>query len=83
MSIRLMRFPLQLSLVGLVGLAQAAPLTFNAALDQAESGAPALAAQRAQINAAQSAAIPAVPCRIPSCSSASTITPCLAWMPGT
>ncbi|RKQ60787.1 outer membrane protein TolC [Vogesella indigofera] len=53
------RFPLQLSLAGLVGLAQAAPLTFNAALDQAENHAPVLAAQRAQIGAAQFAAMPA------------------------
>lgn len=59
MTPRWMRLPLQLSLAGLVGFAQAAPLTFNAALDQAESGAPTLAAQRAQISAAQSAAIPA------------------------
>ncbi|WP_024303473.1 TolC family protein [Pseudogulbenkiania sp. MAI-1] len=56
---RWMRLPLQLSLAGLVGLAQAAPLTFNAALDQAENTSPALAAQRAQVGAAQSAAIPA------------------------
>lgn len=53
------RFPLQLSLAGLVGLAQAAPLTFNAALDQAVNTSPALAAQRAQIGAVQSAAMPA------------------------
>ncbi|MBI3144664.1 MAG: TolC family protein [Pseudogulbenkiania sp.] len=59
MTPRWMRLPLQLSLTGLVGLAQAAPLTFNAALDQAESSSPALAAQRAQIGASQSAAIPA------------------------
>ena len=59
MTPRWMRLPLQLSLAGLVGLAQAAPLTFNAVLDQAETSAPALAAQRAQISAAQSSAIPA------------------------
>lgn len=53
------RFPLQLSLAGLVGLAQATPLTFNAALEQAVNTSPALAAQRAQIGAAQSAAMPA------------------------
>lgn len=59
MSLRWMRLPLPLTLAGLVGLAQAAPLTFNAALDQAEHSSPALTAQRAQIGAAQSAAIPA------------------------
>ena len=53
------RFPLQLSLAGLVGLAHAAPLTFNAALEQAINTSPALAAQRAQIGAVQSAAMPA------------------------
>lgn len=59
MSYRWMRLPLPLTLAGLVGLAQAAPLTFNAALEQAERSSPALTAQRAQIGAAQSAAIPA------------------------
>jgi outer membrane protein TolC len=59
MSHRWMRLSLPLTLAGLVGLAQAAPLTFNAALEQAERSSPALTAQRAQIGAAQSAAIPA------------------------
>ncbi|SMF27634.1 TolC family protein [Pseudogulbenkiania subflava] len=56
---RWMRLPLPLSLAGLVGLAQAAPLTFNAALEQAENTSPTLAAQRAQVGAAQFAVIPA------------------------
>lgn len=59
MTAHWMRLPLQLSLAGLVGLTQAAPLTFNAALDQAVNTSPVLAAQRAQVGAAQSAAIPA------------------------
>jgi len=59
MSPRWIRFPLQLSLAGLLGLAQAAPLTFNSALEQAVNTSPTLVAQRAQIGATQSAAMPA------------------------
>ncbi|MFJ3044720.1 TolC family protein [Herbaspirillum chlorophenolicum] len=46
-------------LAGMSGLAQAGPLSFNAALDIAERQSPNLASNRAQIQAAQSAAIPA------------------------
>ncbi len=46
-------------LVALVGLASAAPLTFEAALESAERQAPLMAASAAQIDAARSAAIPA------------------------
>jgi cobalt-zinc-cadmium efflux system outer membrane protein len=48
-----------LPLVGLAGIAQAAPLSFNAALDLAERQSPSLAAQAAKIEAARSAAIAA------------------------
>lgn len=43
-------------LAGVAGLAQAAPLSFTAALDLAERQSPALAADTAQVNAARSAA---------------------------
>jgi outer membrane protein TolC len=43
----------------LIASAHAAPLSFNAALDLAERQSPSLAANAAQIDAAQSAAIPA------------------------
>ena len=46
-------------LAGMSGLAHAAPLSFNAALDIAERQSPNLASNRAQIAAAQSSAIPA------------------------
>ena len=59
MSPRWIRFPLQLSLAGLLGLAQAAPLTFNSEIEQAVNTSPTLVAQRAQIGANQSAAMPA------------------------
>ncbi|MFZ2627892.1 MAG: TolC family protein [Rugosibacter sp.] len=48
-----------LSLAMLLGVAHAAPLSFTAALDLAERQSPGLAANTAQINAAQSSAIPA------------------------
>lgn len=48
-----------LALVMLLGVAHAAPLGFTAALDLAERQSPNLAANTAQINAAQSSAIPA------------------------
>lgn len=59
MTHRSMRFALPLSLAVLAGLAQAAPLTFTAALEQAERASPALSALRAQTGAAQAAAQPA------------------------
>ncbi len=62
-SIRWTRYALLASLAGLTGLAQAAPLseplTFNAALDLAEQQSPNLAANAAQISAAQFTAVPA------------------------
>jgi outer membrane protein TolC len=48
-----------LSLAMLLGVAHAAPLSFTAALDLAERQSPGLVANTAQINAAQSSAIPA------------------------
>lgn len=48
-----------LSLAGLADLVHAAPLSFTAALDLAERQSPSLAANAAQIRAAQAAAIPA------------------------
>lgn len=55
-------FPLRILLalpLGLASLAQAAPLTFAAALALAEQQSPRLAAQAARIEATQAAAIPA------------------------
>lgn len=59
MSPRWMLLTLRVSLAGLAGLAQAAPLSFNTALDLAERQSPNLVASAAQISAAQAAAIPA------------------------
>jgi outer membrane protein, heavy metal efflux system len=58
-SMRWSRHVLPALLAGLSGLVQAAPISFNAALDLAEQQSPSLAANAAQIGAAQSAAIPA------------------------
>jgi outer membrane protein, heavy metal efflux system len=58
-SMRWSRHVLPVLLAGLSGLIQAAPISFNAALDLAEQQSPSLAANAAQIGAAQSAAIPA------------------------
>lgn len=62
-SIRWAQYALLASLAGLTGLVQAAPisepLTFNAALDLAEQQSPNLAANAAQISAAQFTAVPA------------------------
>ncbi len=52
-------YALPLALGMLLGVAHAAPLSFPAALDIAEHQSPNLAANTAQINAAQSSAIPA------------------------
>lgn len=59
MSPRWMLWTLRVSLAGLAGLVQAAPLSFNTALDLAERQSPNLVANAAQIRAAQAAAIPA------------------------
>jgi outer membrane protein, heavy metal efflux system len=58
-SMRWSRHVLPALLAGLSGLIQAAPISFNAALDLAEQQSPSLAANAAQIGAAQWAAIPA------------------------
>lgn len=55
MHYRWMTFPL----MGLLGFAQAAPLTFNAALDLAERDSPSLSAQSATMAAAKSSAVAA------------------------
>jgi cobalt-zinc-cadmium efflux system outer membrane protein len=59
MSLRRISAALLALLAGMSGLAQAGPLSFNAALDIAERQSPNLASNRAQIQAAQSSAIPA------------------------
>lgn len=59
MSLRRISAALLALLAGIAGLAQAGPLSFNAALDIAERQSPNLASSRAQIQAAQSSAIPA------------------------
>jgi outer membrane protein, heavy metal efflux system len=59
MSSHWSHFTLLLSLAMLPGVAHAAPLSFTAALDLAERQSPNLAANAAQINAAQSSAISA------------------------
>ncbi|MCI1004976.1 TolC family protein [Herbaspirillum sp. C7C8] len=59
MSFRRISRALLALLAGMSGLAHAAPLSFNAALEIAERQSPNLASNRAQIAAAQSEAIPA------------------------
>jgi outer membrane protein TolC len=54
-----MRWTVPLIFAGYGGLAMAAPLSFTSALDLAERQSPALAANVAQIGAAQSMAVPA------------------------
>lgn len=56
---RSLRLSLPFCLAGMAGLVHAAPLTFDAALAQAERQYPSLIAQHAQLDAAQAAAVPA------------------------
>jgi len=59
MSFRRISSTLLALLAGMSGLANAGPLSFNAALEIAERQSPNLASNRAQIQAAQASAIPA------------------------